>query len=74
MKQPCTRDCPMREAGCGATCKEWQIYEAWRNAEYQKRYEQSVNNSRTAAHDSSIRRQLNQRWKYGRNDKRGKHV
>lgn len=64
----------MREAGCGATCEKWQAYVTWRDAEYQKRYEESLNGCRSSAHESSIRRQLNQRWKYGRNDKRGKHV
>jgi len=36
VKQPCTRECPDRKAGCHAKCEKWLEYEKARNAEYEK--------------------------------------
>lgn len=37
MKQPCQRDCPKRQPGCGATCPDWAKWEAWKEQEYNER-------------------------------------
>lgn len=37
MKQPCLRDCPRRNPGCGADCPEWAEYVKWRDKEYDRR-------------------------------------
>lgn len=34
IKQPCTQDCPNRNAECHAHCEKWALYEAERNARY----------------------------------------
>ena len=36
-KQPCPRDCPRREPGCGVTCPDWKEYVEARDAEYEVR-------------------------------------
>ena len=36
VKQPCTRECPDRKAGCHAKCEKWLEYEKARNAEYER--------------------------------------
>ena len=36
VKQPCTRECPDRKAGCHAKCEKWLKYEEARNAEYER--------------------------------------
>lgn len=34
IKQPCSKDCPNRNAECHAHCEKWARYEAERNARY----------------------------------------
>lgn len=37
MKPPCTRSCPHRSPGCGASCEKWQEYVKARDDEYKRR-------------------------------------
>lgn len=37
LKPPCDRDCPRREAGCGAACPDWAEYVKRRDQEYERR-------------------------------------
>lgn len=38
-KQPCSRDCKRRAAGCAATCPDWADYVKERDARYERRLE-----------------------------------
>lgn len=33
MKNPCQKNCPMRQVGCAITCKSYKLYKSYKNNE-----------------------------------------
>lgn len=59
-KQPCSKDCPDRKAGCAINCEKWSTYLKEREVFYEKRLIESEtnvrNDSKRNAINHSIRR------------------
>lgn len=62
-RQPCTRDCPDRAAGCHGKCKKYQEYRAEKEQDYKKRVNCLASSPDNPGRESNIRKRVRNRFK-----------